>query len=106
MVEINQKKRCQRVSQLGKGKVILDQRLEGDQATFNPTLQKPGSIPGHALRENIMLVWWRFKGVGPWHFGFRTAIPGRLVRMGRWNGDTSGGTVVDPNEIETRSHHV
>lgn len=47
------------------------------------------------------MVWWRFKGViGPYRFGYVTYESGDMVRMGNWNGDTMGGTVVDAHEIE------
>lgn len=53
-----------------------------------------------------MSVWWRFKrdAPGPWHFGFKTDVGSGLVRMGHYNGDYSGGVVVDPTEIETKPY--
>lgn len=49
------------------------------------------------------MYYWRFKGEKAWRFGY-TSPAGTLVRMGRWNGDTCGGVVVDPNEIEVRAY--
>lgn len=46
--------------------------------------------------------YWRFKGEGPWRYGYPTDAGKGLIRMGLWNGDTHGGIVVDPSEIETR----
>lgn len=53
-----------------------------------------------------MPVWWRFKlkAPGPWHYGWMVHLPGGLVRMGLYNGDTERGPVVDPSEIETREY--
>ncbi len=53
------------------------------------------------------MVWWRFKknAPGEYRFGYCTsAESGQLVRMGRWNGDTTGGCVVDPYEIEWKDY--
>lgn len=48
-------------------------------------------------------VYWRFKEKGgPWAYGYPTRISRDLVRMGLYNGDSTGGVVVDPVEIETR----
>lgn len=44
------------------------------------------------------MVHWRFKDTRPWHFGYVT-YEGELLRMGRWNGDNMGGTLVSPSEI-------
>ncbi len=44
------------------------------------------------------MVHWRFKSAapGPWHFGYVTYASGyNMLRMGRWNGDSMGGVVVD-----------
>jgi hypothetical protein len=51
------------------------------------------------------MVYWRFKNRGPypWCFGY-VAFTGETIRMGRWNGDTTGGTVVSANEIEWRPY--
>lgn len=53
-----------------------------------------------------IMVYWRFKKAAPceWRFGYTSAERDGLIRMGRWNGDTSGGVVVDPKEIETRPY--
>lgn len=53
-----------------------------------------------------MSVYWRFKNdvPGPWRYGWMTQVGSGLVRMGWWNGDTTRGPIVDPNEIETRPH--
>lgn len=46
--------------------------------------------------------YWRFKGDREYRYGFCTYMQNGLVRMGRWNGDTSGGVVVDAADIEIR----
>jgi hypothetical protein len=49
------------------------------------------------------MVYWRFKTQipCPWRFGYCTYAGGHeLVRMGCWNGDTTGGAVVSVSEIE------
>ena len=50
------------------------------------------------------MLWWRFKKKAPcpWNFGYKTHISGNLYRMGNWNGDTSGGVVVDITEVDTK----
>lgn len=49
------------------------------------------------------MVYWRFRDKKIWHFGYVTAVQGyNLVRMGTYNGDNMGGTIVDINEIEWR----
>jgi hypothetical protein len=52
------------------------------------------------------MVYWRFKSAGgAWTFGYATYASGcDLLRMGRWNGDTSGGTVVSAFDIEWRPY--
>ncbi len=53
------------------------------------------------------MVNWRFKknAPGPWKFGYVSQGPGQnLLRMGNWNGDVCGGTVVDSSEIECRAY--
>ncbi len=52
------------------------------------------------------MVWWRFKTTQPtaYRFGYVTYESRNLIRMGRWNGDTYGGTVVDGAEIEWRPY--
>lgn len=49
-------------------------------------------------------VWWRFKGDGPWKYGWTSQQSAGLVRMGWWHGDTMRGPVVDPCEVEWRKH--
>ena len=45
--------------------------------------------------------YWRFKGDKAWKFGWPSRIDGsRLIRMGRWNGDVAGGTIVDELDVE------
>lgn len=49
------------------------------------------------------MVFWRFKDKAPcgWTFGYCTYEHGQdLVRMGAWNGDKAGGSVVSVSEIE------
>jgi hypothetical protein len=50
------------------------------------------------------MCWWRFKlpEGGAYRFGYCTHIDGspKLMRMGAYNGDTTGGFVVDINDIE------
>ncbi len=48
------------------------------------------------------MYWWRQRGALQWHFGYCTHVSGGLVRMGAYNGDHSGGHVVDPTDIEWR----
>lgn len=50
------------------------------------------------------VCYWRFKGEKAWRFGYCTAATGGLYRMGNWNGDTAGGTLVDPRDIEWRDY--
>ena len=50
-------------------------------------------------------VYWRFKGEKSYRYGYPTQEKGGLVRMGRWNGDTTGGNIVDLKEIEIRRWH-
>lgn len=53
------------------------------------------------------MVYWRFKGAGPWHFGYASEVGDySLVRMGRWNGDTMGGHVVSVKEIEWKEYRT
>jgi hypothetical protein len=49
-----------------------------------------------------MNVYWRFKGEKAWRYGYQTDAQAGLWRMGHWNGDTSGGTLVSPEEIEIK----
>ena len=49
------------------------------------------------------MVWWRKRGGLAWHFGYVTYVHGdELIRMGSYNGDTSGGSVVSIADIEWR----
>lgn len=54
------------------------------------------------------MVHWRAKSSPQpsWHFGYCTYIDGThdLVRMGHWNGDTTGGSVVSIDDIEWRPY--
>lgn len=47
-------------------------------------------------------VLWRFRGEKAYRYGYPTKMKNGLVRMGRWNGDTIGGIVVDLTEIEVK----
>lgn len=49
-----------------------------------------------------MSVYWRFKGEKAWRYGYKTRAECGLWRMGRWNGDTTGGSVVSPEEVEVK----
>ncbi len=46
--------------------------------------------------------YWRFKGEKPYRYGYATQAEKGLYRMGNWNGDTTGGVLVDPYDIEMR----
>lgn len=51
------------------------------------------------------MVMWRFIGNGkPFKFGYCTYLNGHedLIRLGNWNGDTTGGSIVSAYEIEWR----
>ena len=53
------------------------------------------------------MVHWRFKAKAPseYRFGYVTYVSGySVIRMGRWNGDTTGGAVVDASEIEWKDY--
>ena len=52
------------------------------------------------------MVYWRFKSKGTqWYFGYCTFTNHYdLVRMGRWNGDITGGMVVSINDIEWKKY--
>lgn len=53
------------------------------------------------------MVYWRFTLRAPcaWTFGYVTQEgSGGLIRMGASNGDTIGGSVVDPQEIEWKPY--
>ena len=47
-------------------------------------------------------VYWRFKGEKAYRYGYPIQVDNQLVRMGRWNGDTHGGTVVEMKDIEVK----
>ena len=52
-----------------------------------------------------IMVYWRPKGHVNWRFGYTSnANSHGLIRMGRWNGDTTGGYVVSVNEIEWKEY--
>lgn len=46
--------------------------------------------------------YWRFKGDKAYNYGYPSQMDNGLVRMGRFNGDRDGGTVVDPKDIEVK----
>lgn len=47
------------------------------------------------------MVNWRFTGSKPYGFGYVTyAGSYNMLRMGRWNGDTTGGQIVDVADID------
>jgi hypothetical protein len=53
------------------------------------------------------MVYWRFKtnAPGAWRFGYVTYAGGcDMLRMGAWNGDNMGGSVVSAPEIEWRHY--
>ncbi len=50
------------------------------------------------------MCYWRFKGTGPYKFGYCTYLSGGLIRLGSYNGDTMGGSIVDPWEIEWKRY--
>lgn len=53
------------------------------------------------------MVYWRFKTNAPceWWFGYCTYAGGyNMLRMGRWNGDTTGGDIVSASEIEWKAY--
>ena len=52
--------------------------------------------------RNGEMVFWRFKGIGAYRFGFTSNAGGGLTRMGLYNGDYNNGLIVDENEIEWR----
>ena len=47
-------------------------------------------------------VYWRFKEEKVYRYGYPTQMSNGLVRMGRWNGDTAGGVLVDLKDIEVK----
>jgi hypothetical protein len=47
------------------------------------------------------MVLWRFNGEKEYRFGYCTYVESyNIIRMGRYNGDTIGGSIVDINDIE------
>ncbi len=50
------------------------------------------------------MVWWRVKDAAEWRFGYCTYITANMVRMGRWNGDSTGGSVVSIGEVEWKHY--
>ncbi len=50
------------------------------------------------------MYWWRIRGGLAWHFGYCTHESDGLVRMGSYNGDTRGGRVFCPLDIEWRDY--
>lgn len=49
-----------------------------------------------------MVYWRRKSGGGDWKFGYVTYIAGGYdkLRMGRWNGDDTGGSIVSTSDID------
>lgn len=51
------------------------------------------------------LVYWKYKTDNHYRIGYCTYLNNpTLVRMGRWNGDTSGGVIVDSYDIDWREY--
>lgn len=51
------------------------------------------------------MVWWRPKGSIEYRFGYCTYVSGpTLIRLGRWSGDSAGGSVVDAFDIEWKEY--
>jgi len=52
------------------------------------------------------MCYWRFRGQGEWRFGYCTypQTGYELVRMGRWNGDSTGGSLVSIAEVEWKPY--
>lgn len=51
------------------------------------------------------MVWWRPKGSMEYRFGYCTYVSGpTLIRLGRYNGDSHGGSVVDAFDIEWKPY--
>jgi hypothetical protein len=44
--------------------------------------------------------YWRFKGEKAYRFGYCTHAERGFYRMGTYNGDRSGGVIVDAKDIE------
>lgn len=53
----------------------------------------------------IGLTWWRFKGDREWKLGYQTDLSSYdMIRIGNYNGDATGGRVVERNEVEFRQY--
>lgn len=51
------------------------------------------------------MVWWRWTPNTEWRFGYCTYVQGpSMIRLGRYNGDTTGGSVVDVGDIEWKPY--
>jgi len=52
------------------------------------------------------MIYWRFKRRVPcgYAFAYVSYLPSGLIRLGTYNGDRYGGTIVDPVEIEWKLH--
>jgi hypothetical protein len=51
------------------------------------------------------MIWWRAKGALEWRFGYCTYVHGQtMIRLGRWAGDTMGGSVVECFDIEWKRY--
>lgn len=52
------------------------------------------------------MVYWRKRGTSDdWIIGYCTYVSGcDMVRMGRWNGDNTGGRIVSINDVEWRAY--
>ena len=51
------------------------------------------------------MVYWSAKNAVEWRFGYCTYVSGSdMVRMGRWNGDTTGGSVVSIGDIQWKPY--
>lgn len=51
------------------------------------------------------MCYWRQRGALEWRFGYCTYVSGHdLIRMGSYNGDTTGGRIVSIDDIEWRKH--
>ena len=51
------------------------------------------------------MVYWKAQNAVEWRFGYCTYVSGPdIVRMGRWNGDTTGGSVVSTGGIQWKPY--
>lgn len=51
------------------------------------------------------MIHWRAKGALEWRFGYCTYVSGpTLIRLGHYNGDSTGGSVVDCFDIEWKPY--